>query len=356
MKRIGQFTLQTETRPFVESFAAVTGKKEKEGPLGPYFDYSYDDTTLGQDSWEKAESQLQTEAVQRALQKGQLANTDIDYIFAGDLLNQCISSTFGLRSLQIPFLGQYGACSTMCQTLAMAAVFVEGGAARRALAVTSSHFCSAERQFRFPLEYGGQRPPTAQWTATASGAAVVSQWGISSKKETTDSQLSTNQGESVEKKPVISAITIGRIADLGVKDPNNMGAAMAPAAAQTLADFFSDTQTRPTDYDLILTGDLGSVGSQLFEELLSNHDISLGNLHQDCGKMIFDPQKQDVHAGGSGCGCAGSVFCSKILSDIQKGIYRNVLFMATGALMSPTSSQQGESIPSIAHLIHVTGQ
>ena len=356
VKRIGQFTIQTEHHPFVESFAAVVGKRELEGPLGRCFDYCYEDTTLGEDTWEKAESRLQTEAVQRALQKGGLANREIDYIFAGDLLNQCISSTFGLRSLQIPFLGQYGACSTMAQTLAMATVFVESGAARRALAVTSSHFCAAERQFRYPLEYGGQRPPTAQWTVTGSGAAVVSQGNLAPKTKSTASEVSTTSGKTVEKKPVISAITVGRIADLGVKDANNMGAAMAPAAAQTLADFLSDTDTRPTDYDLIVTGDLGSVGSQLFEDLLSRHDIALGNLHQDCGKLIFDPEKQDVHAGGSGCGCAASVLCSKILSEIRQGRWRNVLFMATGALMSPTSSQQGETIPSIAHLIHLTGQ
>ncbi len=349
MKRIGRFTLLTENRPYIETFAAVAGKREHEGPLGHEFDYCYDDTTLGEDSWEKSESRLQTEAVQRALQKGGLANEDIHYIFAGDLLNQCISSTFGLRSLQIPFLGQFGACSTMCQTLAMATVFVESGAADRALAVTSSHFCSAERQFRFPLEYGGQRPPTSQWTVTASGAAVVSQWGNTTK-------LSTAPVETVENYPVISAVTVGRIADLGVKDANNMGAAMAPAAAQTLVDFFSDTKTVPTDYDLILTGDLGQVGTKLLGELLEPYDICLGNLHQDCGNLIFDPKKQDVHAGGSGCGCAASVFCSKILREIQQGVYRNVLFMATGALMSPTSSQQGESIPSIAHLIHVTAQ
>lgn len=349
MKRIGQFTLRLENRPYVESFAAVAGKREHEGPLGSYFDYCYDDTTLGEDSWEKAESRLQTEAVQRALQKAGLANSDIHYIFAGDLLNQCISSTFGVRSLQIPFLGQYGACSTMCQTLAMAAIFVEAGAAGRALAVTSSHFCSAERQFRFPLEYGGQRPPTSQWTVTASGAAVLTQWDHPAK-------LSTLGGEVVENFPVVSAVTIGRIADLGVKDANNMGAAMAPAAAQTLVDFFRDTDTSPTDYDLILTGDLGQVGSQLLGELLEPHGVSLGNLHQDCGCLIFDPKKQDVHAGGSGCGCAASVFCSKILREIQQGVHRNVLFLATGALMSPTSSQQGESIPSIAHLIHLTAQ
>ena len=275
MKRIGRYTLRLENCPFVESYAAVVGKKESEGPAGVYFDRYYTDTTLGESSWEKAESRLQTEAVELALQKKGLNVSQMQYIFAGDLLNQCISSTFGLRSLQIPFLGQYGACSTMCQTLAMASVFVDAGAAERAVAVTSSHFCTAERQFRLPLEYGGQRPPTAQWTATAAGAAVVSAWRNTRKENSTDF------AKVVEKMPVIEEITVGRIADLGIKDANNMGAAMAPAAAQTLVDFFDDTGTTARDYDLILTGDLGYVGSDLLYQLLEKQSISLENRHKD---------------------------------------------------------------------------
>lgn len=331
-KRMGRYTLKMEHMPSIEGFAAVCGKKEGEGPLGQYFDHTFDDTTLGEASWEKAESRLQTEAVNRAMDKAKTTASDIDYIFAGDLLNQCISSTFGLRSLGIPFLGQYGACSTMAQTLAMASIMVETEAARRCVAVTSSHFCSAERQFRFPLEYGGQRTPTAQWTVTGAGAAVVG-----------------NSGDS----PYVSAVTIGRIIDLGIKDTTNMGAAMAPAAHATLTDFLQDTGTKISDYDLILTGDLGEVGSKLLYELLERDGISIEGMHADCGLLIYDQEAQDVHAGGSGCGCAASVLCSYILGRLKQGELHNVIFMATGAMMSPTSSQQGESIPGVAHLVQL---
>ena len=335
-KRVGRYTLQMEHRPCVQGFASIVGKKEGEGPLSKYFDRCYDDTTLGESSWEKSESRLQTETVNLAISKAGIATSDIDCIFAGDLLNQCISSIFGLRSLDIPFLGQYGACSTMAQTLALASIFVETGAAERCIAVTSSHFCSAERQFRFPLEYGGQRTPTAQWTATASGAVVV--------------------GNNSADNPVISAVTIGRIVDLGVKDVANMGAAMAPAAAQTLKDFLTDTGTKPNDYDLILTGDLAMVGSELMEEILMKDNIDIHNIHNDCGLMMYDRVKQDVHAGGSGCGCSAAVLCSTVMQQLKQGSLKNVLFMATGALMSPTSSQQGESIPGIAHLINLKNE
>lgn len=331
-KRIGRYTLQMENMPSVQGYASICGKKESEGPLGKYFDYTFDDTTLGESSWEKAESKLQIEAVNRALDKAFVTPSEIDYIFAGDLLNQCISSTFGLRNLDIPFLGQYGACSTMAQTLALSSIMVDTGVANRCIAVTSSHFCSAERQFRFPLEYGGQRTPTAQWTVTGSGAIVVG-----------------NTGES----PCISEITIGRIIDMGIKDATNMGAAMAPSAATTLTDFFNDTKTSPDNYDLILTGDLGTIGSKLLIDLLQKDGIDIKNKHNDCGIMIYNIKEQDVHAGGSGCGCSASVLCSVILNQLKNGELSNILFIATGALMSPTSSQQGESIPGIAHLIHL---
>lgn len=331
-KRIGRYTIQMENMPSIQGFASVCGKKEAEGPLGSEFDHAFDDTTLGESSWEKAESRLQSEAVNRAMDKAGVTASDIDFIFAGDLLNQCISSTFGLRSLNIPFLGQYGACSTMAQTLVLSSLMVETGVAERCIAVTSSHFCSAERQFRFPLEYGGQRTPTAQWTVTGSGAAVVG-----------------NKGQS----PIISEVTVGRIVDLGIKDAANMGAAMAPAAAETLNDFFKDTKTSASDYDLILTGDLGEVGSKLLIELLQRDGIDISQNHNDCGLMIYDKEKQDVHAGGSGCGCSASVLCSVILNRMKNGELNNVLFVATGALMSPTSQQQGESIPGIAHLVHL---
>lgn len=331
-KRIGKYTIQMEHMPSIDSFAAVCGKKESEGPLAKYFDHIFTDTTLGESSWEKAESKLQSKAVELSLSKVGLKSDDIDFVFAGDLLNQCISSTFGLRNLNVQFLGQYGACSTMAQTLILASIMVETGIAKKCIAVTSSHFCSAERQFRFPLEYGGQRTPTAQWTVTGSGAVVVG-----------------NTGQS----PFIAAVTVGKIVDLGIKDANNMGAAMAPAAADTIKNFLNDTSTSPDEYDLILTGDLGEVGSKLLIELLQKENIDITKQHDDCGLMIYKLKEQDVHAGGSGCGCSASVLCSAILKRLKQGELKNVLFVATGALMSPTSSQQGESIPSIAHLVQL---
>lgn len=332
IKRIGARTIGFEEMPSIIGYASVAGKKESEGPLGSVFDKLIFDSYDGFDTYEQAESQFQTEAVSLALEKSGVSAQDVDYIFAGDLLNQCVGSSFGLKSFNIPYLGQYGACSTMAQGLIMAAVFVEGGAANTAMCVTSSHFCSAERQYRFPLEYGGVRTPTAQWTVTGAGSCVL---------------------KNDKKGPCVARATVGRIVDLGVKDANNMGAAMAPAAAQTIKDYFTDTNTSPKDYDLILTGDLGEVGSASLYDLLLMENVDIRNNHNDCGLMIFDRKKQDVHAGGSGCGCAGSVFCSKILNSINDGRLKNILFIATGALMSPTTSGQGSSIPSIAHLVNI---
>ncbi len=333
-ERMGQGTICITGNIVIRASAGIGGKKEKEGPLGAYFDVTFRHDKLGQLTWEKAESTLQTVAVRTMLQKAVLDTADVDIIFAGDLLNQCISSTFGLRELGIPLLGQYGACSTMAQTLAAGAVFVDADAVIRAAAVTSSHFCSAERQFRLPIEYGGQRTPTAQWTVTGAGAALL------------------EKGKSTD--ICIRHITVGRINDLQIKDANNMGAAMAPAAADTISRYLEDTHTSIFDYDLILTGDLGLVGSRLLCELMLQKDIDIAGRHQDCGCLIYDRETQDVHAGGSGCGCAASVFCSYIMQRLQRKELRNILFIATGALMSPTSSQQGESIPGIAHLLHIT--
>ncbi len=334
-ERKGKYTVVLSNRPRIVGYAAVVGKKEGEGPLGAAFDQVFEDTTLGEKSWEKAESALQKEAFSRAVAKAGVSPSQINYLFAGDLLNQCIASTFGLRASGVPLLGQFGACSTMAQTLAMAAIFVDSGAADLCAAVTSSHFCTAERQFRFPLEYGSQRPQSAQWTATASGCAIV---GMS--------------GSGVH----IEAVCIGMVNDLGITDANNMGAAMAPAAADTLLHFLEDTGTKASDYDLILTGDLSAVGVQLMRDLLKKQGVSLGDRHQDCGLLIYDRQKQDVHAGGSGCGCSASVLCSYILSGMEQGKWKNVLFIGTGALMSTTSAQQGESIPGIAHLVHLKAE
>lgn len=332
--RQGRYTLNLTTRPSILGNAAVVGKTEGEGPLSAEFDHVYTDDTLGEISFEKAESTLQREAIIRALDKAGKTPADIDYVLAGDLLNQCIGTSFGIRELGIPFLGLYGACSTMALSLGLASVLVDAKAANFAVASTSSHFASAERQFRQPLEYGGQRPQTAQRTATAAGASVV--------------------GSSDPNKPCVEAVTFGKIMDLGIKDANNMGAAMAPAAADTIANFLTDTATAPADYDLILTGDLGLVGSQLLKELLQkDHNIDISRNHTDCGLLLYDIERQDVHAGGSGCGCAGSVFNSYILRRLSEGELKKVLLVATGALMSPTSTLQGESIPSVAHAVLV---
>ena len=331
MKRVGRQTIAFERRPRIFASAAVAGRRESEGPLGADFDQTFDDSRLGAQSWEQAEALLQKEALGLAMSKGGVTAEQIHLVFAGDLLNQCISSVFGLRSFGIPFLGQYGACATMTQSLLLAAVTQEGGAGLMTAALTSSHFCTAERQFRTPLEYGSQRAPTAQWTVTGSGCALVGNYG----------PVSIRHGLA------------GKIVDLGVKDAANMGAAMAPAAADSLCRFFSDTGTRPRDYDGIFTGDLGRVGSELLLRLLDREGYGLSGIHRDCGLMIYDTEVQDVHAGGSGCGCCASVLCGHILKGLRRGQYRNVLVAATGALMSPTSSQQGESIPGVAHVVHL---
>jgi len=332
ISRIGQYTINIESCPRILAAAAAVGKKEGEGPLGGSFDKINDDTTMGKATWERSESALQGAAVQAALDKASISAAEINYILAGDLLNQCIGSTYGLCDFSVPLIGMFGACSTMALTLATAAVLVDSGAADKCVAVTSSHFCSAERQFRMPLEYGGQRSPTAQWTVTGAGAAVV------------------GKGEGIS----INNVTYGKIIDYGIKDANNMGAAMAPAAADTIMNYLKDTRTKPNDYDLILTGDLGLVGSNLLRELMKNEGVNLGSNYNDCGLMIFNPEKDDTHAGGSGCGCSASVLCGHIIKEMQKSRLKNILFCATGALMSPTASLQGETIPSIAHLINLS--
>lgn len=322
--------------PSVCAYASVVGKKESNGPLGELFDVIETDALAGEKSFEKAEASLQKKAVTHALSKANLKPEQVDYILGGDLLNQCISSSYGLRDFGIAFIGLYGACSTMAESLALASLLCAVGAAERACAVSSSHFCSAERQFRYPIRYGGQRAPTAQWTVTGAGSVIVSRKGEGSL-------------------PKIRAVTFGKIEDLGITDINNMGAAMAPAAASTIYRFLKDSKTSPSDYDLILTGDLGRVGSDILVRLLMDNGVDIKAQHNDCGLMIYDVQRQDVHSGGSGCGCSASVLCSKILREIMSGKLKNVLFVATGALMSPTSVQQGESIPGVAHLVHITG-
>lgn len=324
----------------VQSFAAIGSKREGEGPLGEYFDTINPDSTFGQKSWERAESRLHHDTVELAVKKAGLSYADLDCLLAGDLLNQCIGATFGVRELGIPYLGIYGACSNMAEGLLLASFLAESGLGHLGVS-TASHFCTAERQYRFPLEYGGQRPPTSQWTVTGGGAVVVT------------GPAAQQPGQAG---PWIQAAAIGTIEDKGIQDAANMGAAMAPAAAATILGFLSDTGTTPEDYGLILTGDLGQVGSDLLYELAIREGVDLRPRHTDCGLLIYDRDRQDVHAGGSGCGCCATVLCSYILPALRAGRVKRVLFAATGALLSPTSTQQGESIPGIAHLICLTAQ
>lgn len=326
-------TIFLPTSPSIASYAAAVGKKEGEGPLANCFDYIAEDVTLGENSWEKSESKLQQYAFTNALSKGDFSESDIDFLFAGDLLNQCVASAYGSRDTSIPFFGLFGACSTMAESLSLASIFVDSGTAVNAAAVTSSHFCSAERQFRLPVNYGGQRTPTAQWTATAAGCAIVSPHGAP---------------------PYVKAVTVGKIKDMGVTDANNMGAAMATAAYDTISRHLANTKQSVDDFDLILTGDLGQVGSDILTELFQKDNVDISGKHNDCGLMLYDLKSQDVHAGGSGCGCSASVLCGHILPEIAKGNLKNVLFAATGALMSPTIVQQGESIPGISHAVHIS--
>lgn len=321
--------------PSIVTSAAVGGKMEHEGPYGGCFDKINDDPYFTTDTFEKGESQLQKQAVRMALEKANLKEDDIDVLIGGDLLDQCVGTTYGVRGYSFPFLGIYAACSTMSEGLLLASMLTAGGFAGLAMAVTSSHFCTAERQYRMPLNYGGQRPPTAQWTATAGGALAVSPEG---------------------KAPYVRGVTIGRIVDMGITDANNMGAAMAPAAYSTIREFFEDTGMRPADFDHIVTGDLGKVGSRLLAQLGDKEGLDLRSNHLDCGLMIYDSDKQDVHAGGSGCGCAASMLCGHFIPELRSGKLKNILFAATGALLSPTVSQQGESIPSISHLVWLSSE
>lgn len=331
-KHIGKQTAQLASPPTITETFSVVGSKEGAGPLRTYFDEIVEDNTFGEDSWEKAESKFMSTAIQKVVQKASLSTSDIQYLLAGDLLNQCSSAHYAVRDTNIPFMGIYGACSTMAEGLGLAGLLVDGGFAEHAVATTSSHFCSAEKQFRFPLEYGGQRTPTAQWTVTGSGAAVVSAQGGG---------------------PYITHVTTGKVVDMGISDVNNMGAAMAPAAADTIAAHFQDTGFTPNDYDLIVTGDLGMVGRQLNIDLLSQQGYEISGVVDDCGCMIYDFETEDVHAGASGCGCSASVFCSKLIHELRTGTLKRLLFVATGALMSPTALKQGETIPCVAHAVRI---
>jgi len=330
-KKEGNQTIVFEHSPHIIATNAIGGSKESQGPLGSLLDETIQDDLWGEKSWEKAESKLMQQTILSALKKGNLHPAEIDYIFAGDLLNQCASTNYGIRVFSVPFIGLYGACSTMGLSIKMAAMAIDGGFADRCIAVTSSHFCSAERQFRFPLEYGGQRPPSAQWTVTGSACVI----------------LDKNQGDVK-----IECATTGKIVDRGITDANNMGAAMAPAAVDCLCAHFADTGRSPCDYDAIFTGDLGKIGKSIVVDQMGENGYDMQKNYTDCGAVIYD-ETQDVHAGGSGCACSGLVLCAHILPKLVRREWKKVLFVPTGALMSPTAVQQGESIPSIAHAISI---
>ena len=321
--------------PSLISYSAVGGRSEGEGPLGDYFDSINDDEYFGKDTYEQAESELQKEAVNIALEKAALKEKDIDIIIGGDLLNQCVATSFAHRDRAVSMLGIYSACSTFTEGLILSGIMTSEGYAKRAMNVTSSHYYSAERQYRMPIEYGGQRAPTTQRTVTASGAVIC---------------------ESNDKAPYLRGFTLGKIIDMGVDDAANMGAAMAPAAYDTINSFLKESGKGLDDFDNIITGDLGSIGSDILYKLFDMDGIDIRSKHLDCGKLIYDTERQDVHSGGSGCGCAASVCCGYILPKIQSGELQNVIIAATGALMSPTVSFQGESIPSISHLVWISHQ
>ena len=328
-------TIALHEPPSLCACACIGGKHEGEGPLAGGFDRLEKDSFFGEKTYEQAESAMQKFALERALEKAGLTGGDLDCIFGGDLLNQCIGAGFAMRAFPVPFYGLYGACSTMGESLSLAALLAAAGYLQCAAAVTSSHFCSAERQYRMPLPYGSQRCPTAQWTATAAGCAIL-----------------TRQGGG----PYITHVTRGRVIDMGVTDANNMGAAMAPAALDTLHAFFRDTHSTPAEFDCILTGDLGKLGSQILTGLSQKEGLDLQGRHSDCGLLLYDLERQDMHCGASGCGCSAAVLCSYVLPRLRQGLWRRVLFAPTGALLSPTSVFQGESIPGICHAVCISSE
>ena len=332
MKHIGNQTIQLDTPPTILETASIVGPKEGEGPLASYFDQCLEDEFWGEKTWEKAESKIIKETVNTVIHKSGIPMNQIDYCFAGDLLNQCISSSFGLRELNIPFFGVFGACSTFVESLCLGSIFLDGKAASNVLCATSSHFCSAEKQFRFPLELGNQRTPSAQWTVTGSGAAILSKNGTG---------------------PFVTHITPGRIIDMGIKDANNMGAAMAPAALDTLMVHFQDTGRKPSYYDAIISGDLGYIGKEIVQEMAQSKGYNIKANYNDCGVLMFDKEKQDTHSGGSGCACIATLFSGYFFKQLKEGKLKRILLLATGALMNSTSMQQGETIPGIAHAISI---
>ena len=330
-KKLGKQTIQFENLPVVKGFYSVVGEKEGLGNFGDYFDEVLKDDLCGEKSFEKAERKIFETAIEGAVNRAKLYDKEIELLVGGDLLNQIISSSFSARDLSIPFLGVYGACSTMAESLIVGASMIDAGYLNNVACVTGSHFSTAERQYRFPLELGNQRPPTSQWTITGSGCTILSKTG---------------------KGPRIVNATIGKVVDYGVTDVNNMGACMSPATADSFATHFEDTKTRPEDYDLILTGDLGKLGSDIFLDLMEQKGYKIGKNYNDCGQMMFD-NNQKTFQGGSGAGCSATILNSYVFKKMMKGEIKKVLFGATGALLSTLSSQQGESIPGICHIVQI---
>ena len=330
----GKQSFVLEEPPVIVNWASIAGKKESEGPLGNTFDLIENDSYFGQKTWEQAEKQMQQLALETLAKKANIKQCNFGLVFSGDLLNQCIGSSFTLRNTQIPHVGLYGACSTMAESLMMASMTVGGGFSDNVVAMTSSHFASSERQYRFPLGYGGQRTPSAQWTVTGAGAALVCSSGTG---------------------PRIERCTIGTVTDLGIKDANNMGAAMAPAALSTIRAHFDDFSLSADDYDLIVTGDLGQLGKEMLLALARAEGLNIGGKLTDCGTLVYDTLKQDVHSGGSGCGCSAITLCGYLLNRLKSKKIKRILFCGTGALLSPTSTQQGLPIPGICHAVSIIG-
>ena len=333
-KHVGKASVKFSNPPVIISTAAIVGPKEGEGPLGEYFDEISSDMLFGKKTWEQAESELVRKTITKAVEKAKLQPGDINYIFSGDLLNQISGSIFGVRSFETPFFGLFGACSAIGSGMSLGAMLVDGGFANYVVASASSHFCGTEKTFRFPLELGTQRPPTSAWTVTGDGAVVIA---------------STGEG------PKITAVTTGAVVDMGITDANCMGAAMAPAAADVIANHLRDLNLTPDHYDVIATGDLGTIGSQLLVQLMHKEGYDISKVHTDCGMLIFDINTQDVDCGGSGCGCSASTFAGYFYDKLCNGSIKKMLFVPTGALHSVISMQQGESIPAIAHAVAVEG-
>ena len=332
MNKLGKQTIRFDTPPIIAESASIVGPKEADGPLASYFDKCLEDEFWGEKTWEKAESKIIKETANMVVAKSNIPATAIDFCFAGDLLNQCISSSFGLRETNIPYFGVFGACSTFIEAISLASVFIAAKAADNILCASSSHFCSAEKQFRFPLELGNQRAPTSQWTVTGAGAVVISSHGNG---------------------PYITHITPGKIVDMGIKDASNMGAAMAPAAYDTLITHFKDTGRTPSYYDAIFTGDLGYIGKEILQDLCKKDGYNINYNYNDCGVLIFDKLKQDTHSGGSGCACVATTFSGYLFKQLCEKKMNKILVIATGALTNATTTQQGESIPGIAHAIAI---